>query len=147
MKTVFGIVSAAAAAGAVLAIAPVGIASAEPELNGTYTFTVDWTKATTNGFALKDPEVRTQQWVVAPCGAGCARVTVPDNPEGGGELRLVNGRWEMTTEIRVINCTPGQPDVTTVTSLDPATLHGTVLQTLHCAGNNVNTAPATLTAA
>lgn len=146
MKKVIGIASAAAAAGTVLAIVPAGIASADPELNGTYTLTIDETQATTNQFAMSNPEVETSQWVVTSCGPGCANVTIPDNPNGGGELKLVNGRWEMTKEISLMNCNPGQPDVTVVTSLDPATLQGTEVNTNHCVGN-VITAPATLTPA
>ena len=53
MKTTLGVASAALAAGAVLAIAPSGVASADPELNGTYTLTVDGTQATTTQFGLK----------------------------------------------------------------------------------------------
>ena len=75
-----------------------------------------------------------------------AKVTIPDNPNGGGDLKLVNGRWEMTKEISLMNCTPGQPDVTVVTSLDPATLQGTEVNTNHCL-DNVITAPASLTPA
>ena len=125
------------------AIAPAGIASADPELNGTYTLTVDETQATTNQFAMQNPTVETTQWVVAPCGPGCARVTVPDNPNGGGDLKLVNGRWEMIKEVSLMNRNPGQPDVTVVTSLDAATLQGTEVNTNHCL-DNVITAPATL---
>ena len=143
MKTTLGIASAALAAGAVLAIAPAGVASADPELNGTYTLTVDGTQATTTQFGLKNPKVETTQWVIAPCGAGCATVTVPDQPNGGGELKLVNGRWEMTKEMSLMNCNPGQPDVTMVTSLDAVTLQGTEVNTNHCL-DNVITSPATL---
>lgn len=143
MKTLVGFASAAAAAGAIFAIAPAGVASADPELNGTYTLTVDETQATTNQFGLQNPTVETKQWVIAPCGAGCARVTVPDNPQGGGDLKLVNGRWEMSKDISLMNCNPGQPDVTVTTSLDAATLQGTQVNTNHCL-DNVITAPATL---
>ena len=143
MKTTLGIASAALAAGAVLAIAPAGVASADPELNGTYTLTVDGTQATTTQFGLKNPTVDTTQWVITPCGAGCATVAVPDQPNGGGELKLVNGRWEMTKEMSLMNCNPGQPDVTMVTSFDPVTLQGTEVNTNHCL-DNVITSPATL---
>lgn len=146
MKTIIGIASAAAAAGAVFAIAGAGVASADPELNGTYTLTVDQTQATTNQFAMQNPTVKTTQWVITPCGAGCAKVAVPDNPNGGGDLKMVNGRWELTKEVSLMNCNPGQPDVTVVTSLDPVTLQGTEVNTNHCL-DNVITAPASLTPA
>lgn len=146
MKTLVGRASAAAAAGVVFAIAPAGIASADPELNGTYTLTVDETRATTNNFAMQNPTVETTQWVIAPCGPGCARVTVPDNPNGGGDLKLVNGRWEISRDISLMNCNPGGPDVTVTTSFDAATLQGTQVNTNHCL-DNVITAPATLTPA
>ena len=143
MKTTLGIASAALAAAACIAMGPAGTASADPELNGTYTLTVDETQATTNQFALQNPTIDTTPWVVTPCGAGCAKVVVPDNPKGGGDLKLVNGRWELTKDISLMNCKPGQPDVTVVTSLDPVTLQGTEVNTNHCL-DNVITAPATL---
>src|SRR5690349_12408484 len=143
MKTLVGLASVAAAAGAVFAIAPAGVASADPELNGTYTLTVDQTQATTNQFALQNPTVETKQWIVTPCGPGCADVAVPDSPKGGGQLHLVNGRWEMSRDISLMNCNPGQPDVTVTTSLDAVTLQGTEVNTNHCL-DNVITAPATL---
>ena len=72
-----------------------------------------------------------------------ANVAVLDSPKGGGDLKLVNGRWELTKDISLMNCKPGQPDVTVVTSLDPVTLQGTEVNTNHCL-DNVITAPATL---
>jgi hypothetical protein len=143
MNTLAGVASAAAVAGAFLAIMPAGIATAEPELSGTYTLIVDDTQSTTTGFPIKDPKVETSQWVVASCGPGCANVTTPDNPRGGGQLKLVNGRWEMSKDITLMNCNPGQPDVTVTTSLDPVTLQGTQVNTNHCL-DNVITSPATL---
>ncbi|WP_164478809.1 hypothetical protein [Mycolicibacterium stellerae] len=123
---------------------------ADPELNGTYTLTVDETQATSDGGpTLANPEIDTTQWVVTPCGAGCAQVAIPDAPNlpgaNGGDLRLVNGRWEMTQETTLMHCGEG-PDVTTVTSLDAATLQGTKAINNHCVGV-VITSPATLTPA
>jgi hypothetical protein len=146
MKKILGAASAAAAAVACIAVGTAGTASADPELNGTYTLTVDETQSTTTGFAIKNPEVETKQWVVTSCGAGCANVAVPDVPNGGGQLKLVNGRWEMSKDLTLMNCHPGQPDVTVTTSLDPATLQGTEVNTNHCL-DNVITSPATLTPA
>jgi hypothetical protein len=139
--------SAAVLAGAAgIAIGPAGLASADPELNGTYNFSVDLTQAT----ALKDPGVKTHAWAITPCGAGCAHVTLPgakaiagNNP--GGDLHLVNGRWEMTQENSIMHCGAG-PDVTIVTSLDAATLQGTQDTTNHCVGMSYG-GPATLTRA
>jgi hypothetical protein len=147
MKRILGAASAAAAAASCIAVGAAGLASADPELNGTYTLTVDETQSTTTGFPLADPKVETTQWVVTSCGAGCAHVTTPDNPKGGGDLHLVNGRWELTTEftLPMPSCPPG-PTVTNVTSLDPATLQGTEVNTNHCL-DNVITSPATLTPA
>ena len=150
MKTIIGTASAALVAGAVLAIAPAGVASADPELNGTYTLTVDDTQATSSGGpTIANPQVRTTQWVVTSCGAGCAHVAIPDAPNlpgaNGGDLHLVNGRWEMTQETTLMHCGAG-PDVTTVTSLDAATLQGTKALDNHCVGV-VITSPATLTPA
>ena len=146
MKKILGAASAAAAAAACIAVGTAGTAFADPELNGTYTLTVDETQATTNQFALQNPKVETKQWIVASCGAGCANVTVPDSPNGGGQLKLVNGRWEMSKDTTLMNCNPGQPDVTMTTSIDAATLQGTEVINNHCL-NNVITSPATLTPA
>ena len=143
MKTLTGIASAAAVAGAFLAIAPAGVATADPELNGTYNLIVDETQSTTTGFAIKDPKVETTQWIIASCGPGCADVTTPGSAMGGGQLKLVNGRWEMSRDMTLMNCNPGQPDVTVTTSLDPATLQGTQVNTNHCL-SNVITSPASL---
>ena len=143
MEKILGAASAVAAAAACIAVGTAGTALADPELNGTYTLTVDETQATTNQFALQNPTVETTQWVVTSCGPGCANVAVPDSPKGGGDLKLVNGRWELTKDISLMNCKPGQPDVTVVTSLDPVTLQGTEVNTNHCL-DNVITAPATL---
>jgi hypothetical protein len=147
MTKILGAACAAAAAVACIAVGPAGLASADPELNGTYTLTVDQTQSTTTGFPIKDPEVETSQWVITSCGAGCAHVTTPNNPKGGGDLHLVNDRWELTTEftLPMPSCPPG-PTVTNVTSLDPATLQGTEVNTNHCL-DNVITSPATLTPA
>jgi hypothetical protein len=147
MKKLLGTTCLAfAAAAACVAIGPAGFASADGDLNGTYNYTVDETQATTNQFAMKDPKVEVKQWVIASCGPGCAKVTIPDNPKGGGDLKMNNGRWEMTKEFSIMNCNPGSPDVTVVTSLDPVTLQGTEVNTNHCL-NNIITAPATLTPA
>ena len=135
------------AAAACVAIGPAGPASADPGLNGTYTLTVDQTQSTTTGFGLQDPKVQTTQWVLASCGDGCSHVTTPDNPKGGGDLKLVDGRWQLTRELTMMNCTQGAgPDVTIITSLDPATLQGTEVNTNHCL-DNVITSPAALTPA
>ena len=70
-------------------------------------------------------------------------MTGPGEPNGGGDRKLVNGLWEMVKEVSLMNCTPGQPDVTVVTSLEPVTLQGSEVNTNHCL-NNVITSPATL---
>ena len=146
MKKLLGTTCLAfATAAACVAVGPAGPASADPGLNGTYTLTVDQTQATTTGFPLKDPKVQTTQWVVTSCGDACAHVTVPDNPKGGGDLQLVNGRWQLTKELTLMHCGAG-PDITVITSLDPATLQGTEENTNHCL-DNVITSPATLTPA
>jgi hypothetical protein len=147
MKKILGAAGAAAAAVACIAVGTAGTAAADPELNGTYTLTVDDTQATTTKFAMSDPKVVTTTWVITSCGADCAHVTTPDNPKGGGDLHLVNGRWELTSEftLPMPSCPPG-PTVTNVTSLDPATLQGTQVNTNHCL-DNVITAPANLTPA
>ncbi len=106
MKKILGAASAAAAAAACIAVGTAGTAFADPELNGTYTLTVDETQATTNQFLMKNPEVETKQWIVTSCGPGCANVTIPDNPNGGGQLKLVNGRWEMSKDTTLMNCNP-----------------------------------------
>jgi hypothetical protein len=149
MKTL-GIAPAALAAAACIAVGPAALASADPELNGTYTLTVDETQATSSGGpTLANPKVDTAQWVITSCGAGCAHVAIPGAPNiagaNGGDLRLVNGRWEMTQETTLMHCGEG-PDVTTVTSLDAATLQGTKAIDNHCVGV-VITSPATLTPA
>jgi hypothetical protein len=145
MRKILGTASVAFAAAGCVVIGPAGQAAADPELNGTYTLTVDQTQSTTTGFPIKDPQVRTTQWVITPCGAGCARVSIPDNPNGGGDLHLVNGQWQLTKEVSLIHCGAG-PDVTDVTSLDAVTLQGTDVNTNHCL-DNVITSPATLTPA
>jgi hypothetical protein len=148
MNKIFGGAFAAiAVAGVCLTVGPAGQAAADPELNGTYTLTVDDTQSTTTGFPIKDPEVRTTQWVITSCGAGCAHVTIPGAPPAanGGDLHLVNGRWELTQDVTLMHCGAG-PDVTTVTSLDAVTLQGTRVNTNHCL-DNVITSPATLTPA
>jgi hypothetical protein len=150
MKKVLGAASAAAAAVTCIAVGPAGTALADPELNGTYTLTVDETQATSDGGpTLANPQVRTTQWVITSCGAGCAHVAIPDAPNvpgaNGGDLHLVNGRWEMTQETTLMRCGAG-PDITTVTSLDAATLQGTKALDNHCVGV-VITSPATLTPA
>lgn len=137
-----------AAAGLGLMIGPAGQAVADPELNGTYTFTEDETQATTTGFPLSDPKVRTDQWVITSCGAGCANVTITGAPAiaNSGELRLNNGRWEMTQEFSLMHCGAG-PDITTFTSIDAATMQGMQDSTNHCVGDNKITTPVTLTPA
>ena len=134
-----------AAAAACVAIGPMGVAAADPELSGSYTFTKDETQATTTGFPLANPEVRTSKWVISSCGAGCAHVTMPDAPAmaNSGDLRLNNGRWEMTQEFSLMHCGAG-PDITTLTSIDAATLTGTQASTNHCVGENTITSPVTL---
>lgn len=151
MRKILGTATAAAAAVTCIAVGPAGTALADPELTGTYTLIVDETQATSSGGpTLANPEVETTQWVITSCGAGCARVNIPDAPSApgissGGDLRLVNGRWEMTQENTLMHCGDG-PDVTMVTSLDAATLQGTKEINNHCVGV-VITSPATLTAA
>lgn len=146
MKTILCSASVAITAAVLgLMIGPAGQATADPELNGTYTFTEDETAATTTGFPLSDPKIRTSQWVIAPCGPGCAHVTIPDAPAiaNSGDLRLNNGRWEMTQEFSLMHCGAG-PDITTFTSIDAATLQGTQDSTNHCVGDNKITSPVTL---
>jgi hypothetical protein len=143
MKSILVTASAAIAAAASIAIGPAG---ADPDLNGTYNLSVDLSQAT----ALKNPGVKTSTWAIAPCGAGCAHVTLPGanaHPgiSTGGDLHLVNGRWEMTQENTLMHCGAG-PDVTIVTSLDAATLQGAQDTTNHCAGMSYG-GPATLTRA
>jgi hypothetical protein len=148
MRKILGAASVAFAAAGCVVIGAAGQAAADPDLNGTYTLTVDQTQSTTTGFPLKDPKVVTTQWVITPCGAGCAHATVADRPNGGGDLHLVDGQWQLIQEgphLDISMCPPG-PSVTTVTSLDPATLQGTQVNTNHCL-NNVITSPATLTPA
>lgn len=152
MNKILGSASVAIAAVAVcLTIGPAGQAAADPELNGSYTLTKDDTQATTTGFPLSNPQVRTSTWVITSCGAGCAHVTIPDAPSlpgasNGGDLHLNNGRWEMTQETTLMKCGAG-PDITTITSIDAATLQGTQASTNHCVGDNTITSPVTLTAA
>ncbi len=146
MKSILVAASAAIAAAAGIALGPAGLAAADPDLNGTYNFTVDLTQAT----ALKNPGIKTTTWAITPCGTGCAHVTLPGanaHPgiSTGGDLHLVNGRWEMTQENSLMHCGAG-PDVTIVTSLDAATLQGTQDSTNHCAGMSYG-GPATLTRA
>jgi hypothetical protein len=150
MKRILGAVSAAIAATAGIAVGPAGLAAADAELNGTYTLTVDDTQSTSSGGpTIANPQVRTTQWVVTSCGAGCAHVSIPGAPNlpgaNGGDLHLVNGRWEMTQDTTLMHCGEG-PDVTTVTSLDATTLQGTKEMNNHCVGV-VSTSPATLTPA
>jgi hypothetical protein len=49
---------------------------------------------------IVDPKVETTQWVVTSCGAGCARVAIPDAPSSqaanADDPRVGNSRWEMT---------------------------------------------------
>lgn len=148
MKKILCSASVAIAAAVCLTIGPAGHAAADPELNGTYTFTEDETQATTTGFPLANPKVRTSQWVITSCGAGCAHVTITDAPAmaNSGDLRLNNGRWEMTQEFSLMHCGAG-PDITTFTSIDAATLQGTQDSTNHCVGDNKITSPVTLAAA
>ncbi len=144
MKPILATATAAIAVAAGIAVGPTGLAAADPDLNGTYNLTVDLSQAT----ALKNPEIKTSTWAITPCGAGCAHVTLsgvnaPAGISNGGDLHLVNGRWEMTQENTLMHCGAG-PDVTIVTSLDAATLQGTQDSTNHCAGMSYG-GPATLT--
>ncbi len=104
-----------------------GVAVADDGLSGAYTLTWDLSQAA----QVKNKEVRTDQWTVTPCGAGCADVAM-----GGGQtgqMHLVNGRWEMSRDMTLMNCNAGGPDVTVFTSLDAATLQGFQRNTNHCA--------------
>lgn len=120
--------SAALCGVACIAVGPAGVASADPELKGTYTATWDLSQAQ----ELKDPKVETERWVITPCGAGCADVK-PDNG-AAGQLRLVDGRWEMSRTMSLVNCRPPAPDQTTTTSIDAETLEGTQSTEVHCVG-------------
>jgi hypothetical protein len=145
MRKVLGTASVALAAAGCVVIGPAGPAAADPELVGTYTVTLDGTQATTTGFAAKNPQVRTEKWIITSCGAGCAHVSMPDKPAmaNSGDLHLNNGRWEMTQEYSLMHCGAG-PDITLFTSFDAATLQGTQENTNHCVGDNKITTPMTL---
>ena len=145
MNKILGAASAAAAAAACIAVGTAGTASADPELNGTYAVTLDGTQATTTGFAAQNPQVRTENWVITSCGAGCAHVSIPDKPAiaNSGDLHLNNGRWEMTQEYSLMHCGSG-PDITLFTSFDAVSLQGTQDNTNHCVGDNKITTPITL---
>lgn len=138
MKKILTAAAAAFVGAACLTVGPAGVASADPELDGTYTFTWDLSQAR----ELQHPTVETSQWTIASCGSGCAHV---DADAGSlGDMHLVNGRWEMTRDASLINCNPGSPDQTTVLSLDAATLQGRQDTTVHCAEMSYG-GPASLT--
>ena len=82
MKKILGAASAAAAAAACIAVGTAGTAFADPELNGTYTLTVDETQATTNQFALKNPTVETTQWIITLVRPGLRQRGRPGQPQG-----------------------------------------------------------------
>jgi hypothetical protein len=149
MRKFLGTASVAFAAAGCFAIGTAGQAAADSGLAGTYTVTLDGTQATTTGFNVKNPQVRTEKWVITSCGEGCAHVSIPDKPGGlgnSGDLHLNNGRWEMTQEYSLMHCGPGQ-DITLFTSFDAATLQGTQENTNHCVGDNKITTPMTLVVA
>ena len=125
MKALHMVAAAAVFAGTATVLA--GPVTADADLSGTYAVTWDLSQAT----ALKNPEVKNERWTVTPCGAGCADV----KPDKGiaGQMHLVDGRWEMTRTATLMNCNPGQPDQTTTTSIDAATLEGTQRTEVHCA--------------
>jgi len=105
------------------------VASADQDLNGTYTYWV--TEEFDRGAPVDINALRT--WTVTPCGPGCAHVSSsPDRGPGGGggydgDLRLIDGGWQMTvTRPDLSICDDGRRLPGTVSySVDPTTLTGT----------------------
>lgn len=110
------------------------LASADPALNGTYTY--DVTEEIDRGAPVDIDALRT--WTVTPCGPGCAHVSSSRGDGLGataaytGDLQLVDGVWQMTVsrpDLAVCNDGRSLPG-TVVYSVDPATLTGTANGTL-----------------
>jgi hypothetical protein len=104
-------------------------ASAEPGLDGTYTYLV--TEEIDRGAPVEISAVRT--WTITTCGQGCAHVSssADRQPYGSGayegDLQLVDGVWQMTVarpDLAV--CNDGRHLPGTVSySVDSTTLTGT----------------------
>jgi hypothetical protein len=100
------------------------------ELSGTYSYRSDTGRLT--------------NWVITPCGPGCADVAVTPvtdprvNPHGG-RAQLIDGQWVLIVQsAQAVRCKPPNDGVTipgTVTfSLDAAAMSGTAVHTQSEAG-------------
>jgi hypothetical protein len=108
-----GIAAAAMLAG--LAVGTASTAWAAPTMSGHYIET--WT--------TPDGRSGTNDWYLAPCGDGCANVSI--GTTGTSQARLVNNQWTMDTDDTTV-CTDGSKVSRAGTihyTWDPNTLAGT----------------------